>query len=515
MMRPATSLFAKILFWSFLNLILVAAVLAAFFAFQSQVNLHAIFGQQGSNRLRTTAMLMTHELNQLPQEGWADVLSRYAAIHRVDFNLVLEDGTRFSSVKEDLPEIVRQRVLDDLRHKPPPGPPPPPPELHPSQRLSESPIPSSVDLVRTENALGRSPSPQMKAFDQKPHLSMHTRHPTRYWSGVKIMLDPDALGRPSAAILLAASASFTGNGFFFDPLPWMVVAGAVLLISVLLWIPLVRSITRPLARMTRATEEIAKGRFDISIDERRNDEIGRLAKTINRMAARLSAFVTGQKRFLGDVAHELGSPIARIQFGLGALEQRIDDENRKRVLDVMADVDHMTELVNELLAFSRAEMNSATVKLKKIALLPVVQTAVKREDTPAAEIVIQIDPGIRVIASADLLTRALTNLLRNAIKYAEGTGPIQVCAEKRGAEIALEVRDNGPGVPEAYLHRLFEPFFRPEASRDRDLGGVGLGLAIVKTCIETCNGSVFATNLKPKGFSVTIALKYQERIHKT
>ena len=258
--------------------------------------------------------------------------------------------------------------------------------------------------------------------------------------------------------------------------------------------------------MTRATEEIAKGRFDVSIHEPRTDEIGRLAKAINHMTARLSAFVKGQKRFLGDVAHELGSPIARIQFGLGALEQRIGRENRQRVIDVMEDVDHMSKLVNELLAFSRAEMKSKTIKLESIDLLPVVQTAVKREISPAAEIVVRIKPGIRVVASSELLTRALANLLRNAVKYAAGTGPIDVTAQKRNGRVEIEVRDAGSGVPEDLIDQLFEPFFRPETSRDRDSGGVGLGLAIVKTCVETCKGTVSAANLKPKGFAVTITL---------
>jgi two-component system sensor histidine kinase CpxA len=308
------------------------------------------------------------------------------------------------------------------------------------------------------------------------------------------------------AMLLALSDSFTGNGFFFDPLPWLVVAAAVILLSVLLWFPMVRNITRPLARMTRATEEIAKGRLDVSIHEPRNDEIGRLAKAINHMTARLSAFVKGQKRFLGDVAHELGSPIARIQFGLGALEQRVGRESRQRVIDVMEDVDHMSKLVNELLAFSRAEMKSKTIKLESIDLLPVVQTAVKREVSPAAEIVVRIKPGIRVVASSELLTRALANLLRNAVKYAAGTGPIDVSAQKRNGRVEIEVRDAGSGVPEDLIDQLFEPFFRPETSRDRDSGGVGLGLAIVKTCVETCKGAVTAANIKPKGFAVTITL---------
>jgi two-component system sensor histidine kinase CpxA len=97
--------------------------------------------------------------------------------------------------------------------------------------------------------------------------------------------------------------------------------------------------------------------------------------------------------------------------------------------------------------------------------------------------------------------------LRNAVKYAGDVGPIHVSAEKRKDEVAIEVRDTGPGVSENLLDQLFEPFFRPEPSRNRDSGGVGLGLAIVKTCVETCQGTVSARNLKPKGFAVTIVLK--------
>ena len=259
--------------------------------------------------------------------------------------------------------------------------------------------------------------------------------------------------------------------------------------------------------MTRAAESIANGRFDITIDEPRADEIGRLAKTINHMTTRLSGYVTGQKRFLGDVAHELGSPIARIQFGLGALEQRVGKENRQRVLDVLEDVEHMSKLASELLAFSRADLKSDTVKLEPIYLLPVVQAAVKRESAIAADIRVTLDPRIQVVASAELLARAFANIVRNAVKYAVGAGPIAITAEKKKEWVAICVRDSGPGVPEEFLDQLFEPFFRPEASRDRDSGGVGLGLAIVKTCVEACQGTVTARNLKPSGFAVTITLK--------
>ncbi|MDD2389129.1 MAG: HAMP domain-containing sensor histidine kinase [Desulfobacterales bacterium] len=505
-MKPVSSLFAKILSWFFLNLILVIAALSLFFAFQPQVDLHAIFGKQGSNRLRTAGMLISHDLNQTLPANWPDILARHSQIHQVDFALILEDGSRFFSKDMQLPEEITARVTGALQRSPHPGRFPPPSLIDdPPRHLKQHKVDGDDEFLK--KITKKNPPLRAVELDQRPRLTMRTKHPTRYWTGIGIPVSPGPLRHPAPALLLAVSDSITGNGFFFDPLPWMIVAGTVILISVLFWIPMVKNITRPLTRMTRATEEIAKGRFDVAIHEPRGDEIGRLAKAINHMTSRLSDFVKGQKRFLGDVAHELGSPIARIQFGLGALEQRVQGDNRQRVVEVMEDVDHMSKLVNELLAFSRAEMKTRTILLESIDLLPVVQEAVKRENLPEVKIIANVDPEIRVVASAELLTRALANLIRNAVKYAGDAGAIYISAEKNKDEIAIEVRDTGPGVAEDLLDQLFEPFFRPEPSRDRNSGGVGLGLAIVKTCVETCQGTVSARNLKPKGFAVTITLK--------
>ncbi len=556
MIKPASSLFVKILCWFLLNLVLVMAALTVFFAFQPQVNLQAIFGQEGSNRLRTTGLLISYDLNQTSRTNWSEVLARHAAIHQVDFALVLEDGSRFSSIDMEFPEELIKRVRNGLSRKPPPrqGPPPrayracegrsagdeaqfislrgktvtgiceqerdrlvlrpnhsrsdsdnrrqgppPPGASDPQRRPANHAINDTRDLLK-KRSIGKRPLMHAGAVATGPHMMMRTRQPTRYWVGIRISQ------LPPPAMLLAVSDSVTGHGFFFDPLPWVVVATVVMLISMFFWIPMVRNITRPLARMTRATEKIAVGSFEVSIHESRTDEIGRLANAINHMTSRLSAFVNGQKRFLGDVAHELGSPIARIQFGLGALEQRVKGGNQKRVIDVMEDVDHLSKLVNELLAFSRADIKSNTVKLEKTDLLPIVQMAITRETTSSAEIISKIDPGIQVIASLELLTRAIANLVRNATKYAGGAGPIYISAEKGVDWVEIIVRDNGPGVPEDLLDQLFEPFFRPELSRNRDSGGVGLGLAIVKTCVEACKGTVSAANLQPNGFAVTITL---------
>jgi two-component system sensor histidine kinase CpxA len=307
-------------------------------------------------------------------------------------------------------------------------------------------------------------------------------------------------------VLLAVSDSITGNGFFFDPLPWMIVALLMVVLSLLLWVPLIRSITRPVTRMTRAAESIALGNFDVHMAEPRADEIGRLAGAINHMTSRLKGFVNGQKRFLGDIAHELTSPMARIQVGLGILEQKAGPESREQVADVMADVDHMSNLVGELLSFSRAGMNPEKMRLAATRLLPLVQQVVQREGGKHAQIHINIDKALSVLAVPELLSRALANIVRNAVVYAGDRGPIRIDAERVRDTATIRVTDPGPGVPEEFMAQLFEPFFRPEPSRDRDSGGVGLGLAIVKTCIDACKGSVSARNLKPGGFEVSVML---------
>jgi two-component system sensor histidine kinase CpxA len=331
-----------------------------------------------------------------------------------------------------------------------------------------------------------------------------TKSPVRYWYGIRV---PMGLGRnrpPVPAVLLAVSDSITGNGLFFDPMPWLILLVVVVTLSVLLWLPLVRGLTRPIARMTGATRQIARGRFDIRLPERRSDEIGELAHSINHMAERMDAHVRGQKRFLGDVAHELASPIARLQLSLGILENRMGAEDGESLRDLREEVEHMSYLVNELLAFTRAEAGSSKVAFDTVLLKPIVERVIQRENDGQAEIRMDVSDQIKVYADVHLLSRALANLVRNALRYAGSAGPMGVAAEVSGSRVHVEVWDSGPGVPEEDLPRLFEPFFRPELSRERSTGGVGLGLSIVRTCVETCKGSVSCRNLKPSGFSVTL-----------
>ena len=234
-----------------------------------------------------------------------------------------------------------------------------------------------------------------------------------------------------------------------------------------------------------------------------------LAEAINGMAARLDGLLKGQRRFLGDVAHELCAPLARLQMTLGIIEQRSDDRQRAYARTAIDKAGQIAGLVDQLLAFSRAAAGASTVKSQAVDVRLAAREAMGHESAEAegADVRVEVPEEMFVTADPDLLVRALGNLVRNAIRYGAGAGPIRVHAE-RGADdaVAVRVADSGPGVPEAELPKIFDAFYRVDTSRTRETGGVGLGLSIVKNCVEACGGTVTAHNRPAGGLEVTLRL---------
>jgi signal transduction histidine kinase len=479
-MKLRDTLFARILLWFFLSLVVLGVVVFAVFNLQFRLSPESPFSGYGQ-RVGPVGRLIVQELSGADYSEWDDVLERYSLAYGVQFLARDIEGQALAGGEEELPREVAEKI----------GRPP-----HAAgQRLGR----------RGGPGRERGGPPPRRDLRLDPPFTVRTDNPRRYWVGVPAMVR-DGRERPEPITILAVSASRTGGGLFFDPTPWLVGAVVIVLLSIVLWIPLVRSITRPIAQVTRATREIALGRFDVKLNEKRGDEIGQLSHSINEMAERLQKLLRGQKRFLGDVAHELASPIARLQLGLSILEQRLTGDNQERVQDVLDEARHMSNLVNELLSFSRAEINPKRVQLQSVSVAEVVRRVVERETTEGAAFEVEVPSALHAIADAELLVRAVGNLVRNSTEYA-GDAPIRIRAWAKGDQVVLEVRDHGPGVPEETLGDLFEPFFRPDTARERETGGVGLGLAIVKTCVQTCQGSVNAKNASPTGLLVTITLQ--------
>jgi two-component system sensor histidine kinase CpxA len=335
---------------------------------------------------------------------------------------------------------------------------------------------------------------------------MRTTNPRHYWLLVSAQPDNPEAGGPMHLLLVAEANSVTVGGLIMDlRFGWLLALGSALF-SIILWLPLLRGITRSIRQMTEATERISKGHFDVRVPARRHDELGVLAEAINRMGLRLDGLVKGQTRFLGDVAHELCSPLARLQMALGIIEQRADDHQKVYAALAIEKASQISQLVNELLTFSKASFGGPTVHIQPVPLSAAVAQAIDQEKTDTAKIESTVPANLTVSADPELLIRALSNLLRNAIRYGAGAGPIQISAAHIEELITITVADNGPGVPEEELPRIFDAFYRVDPSRNRQTGGSGLGLAIVRTCIESCNGTVTAEPRLPHGLAVQIQL---------
>ena len=479
---------AKIVLWSFLNLALLAALFYGLFRAQFHFGPDWLLSRSANDRIDTLSELIVSELTQKPDSQWVDTIKRFDTVYhdKVRFLIFGREGRQLAGETVSLPEEIRRRLMGRR------GPP---------RRDGARPPPEEMDGPPLRPPIGGPPDSPRKEV-------VHTDNPSQYWVIVRKGMQLPDEPHPVPVVLVAVSDTLGAGGLFFDPYPWISMGAAALVLSVLLWFPLVRGINRSIAQMTEATRLIASGRFDTRVNETRRDELGALGHSINQMASRLDGLVAGQKRFLGDVAHELCSPLAKLRVSLGILDQRVDHDQQSYVAKAEAEAAHMATLVNELLSFSKASLNAPSVQLRPINVREVIEKAVQREtsDADGAQVRLEAPTQLMAVADAELLARAVGNLVRNAVRYAGFAGSITVSADKDGNAVRIIVADCGPGVPAADLPRLFDPFYRVDDSRDRATGGVGLGLAIVKTCIEACGGTVTCHNREPSGLEVAIRL---------
>ena len=493
-MKLRFPLYAKILTWFFLNLLLLGAVFYGFFGSKLHVGFNSLLAGAAEDRIEGLVRLIENELKDAPRSSWDAILEKFGAAYQgVEFYIFRPDGKQIAGAPLTLPAEMKMRLAT---MRPPLAFPPPENPLRFLRQQQQR-----ANLVQP---LRLEPNPPRS----HPKFMGRTENPVRYWVGIRLFpmkrtILPMAV---ESEVLFAVSNTLSGGGLFFDVTSLVIIAFGALALSMLFWFPLVHGITRSISQITRATEQVAEGNFEIRVDAERRDELGRLGQGVNAMAERLSGFVHGQKRFLGDAAHELSSPLARIEVALSILETRADTALQTRIADVREEAQEMGNLVNEILAFSKASLRGNEIRLEPVPVAELVQRVAARETHGASTVQVEIAGGLYAMAAPGLLSRAVANLIRNALRYAGGENLIVVSAESQDRQIVLKVTDSGPGVPEEDLQRIFDPFFRLDSSRSRDTGGFGLGLSIVKTCIQACGGSVMARNVKPTGLQVEISL---------
>ncbi|MBL9199177.1 MAG: HAMP domain-containing histidine kinase [Opitutaceae bacterium] len=526
-MKVSYPLSLKVSLWLMLNLLLLAALGIGFFVVRGGLGWGALIAGRPGDRAQALFNGIAGEASAAASDMRSAVLHRFGETYGAEFGIFGLDESQVAGAPMALPPEVRERMEfrgagwaffggprgggpgarrgpegefePKRKREPGDGPPPEPPEKGrfgpegPRRGGEGGPAPGFGGPPPPDRITGR--------------FVVRGGTPAGYWVGMRVpFVQPERGSRPMPAKLVARVGSLWGLLNLLGLQSLLLGAGGVLALSVLFWLPLVRSITHSLGQLTAATEKIAEGRFDTRVAAHRRDEIGQLGESVNRMAAQLDAHMNGQKRFLGDVAHELCSPLARLQMATGILAEQAPKNLSDTVADVRDEVQQMSTLVNELLAFTKSGLQAREVTLAPTLLESLARAAIHREGGDG-KITLDVPADLAAHADGDMLGRAVGNLVRNALRYAGAAGPIAVRAARDGDRISLAVEDSGPGVPAADLGRLGEPFFRPELARTREGGGVGLGLAIVRNSVAACGGEVRFSNREPQGFRAEIRLR--------
>lgn len=302
-------------------------------------------------------------------------------------------------------------------------------------------------------------------------------------------------------------------------LNWRALALRLLVVSLiggLLCYGLARYLTTPISKLRETTQEFARGNLAARVSARlikRRDETAQLGRDFNQMAERLQSTLAAQHRLLGDISHELRSPLARMSVALELARKRAAPEAKGALDRIEREAETLNEMIGHLLKLTRLETGADGLKRTEVDLAQLVREVADDADFEARSRnrsvhVVSCDECV-ASGTEELLRSAVENVVRNAVRYTtEGTQVEVSLRSRNGAEntAVISVRDHGHGVPEEAMEKIFHPFYRTEDARDRESGGSGLGLAITARAVRLHGGSVQAANASGGGLEVTISL---------
>ena len=292
---------------------------------------------------------------------------------------------------------------------------------------------------------------------------------------------------------------------------WVITSVVTLLSAAIAYFVSGRAL-KPLKQLSRQTEKINQDSIaSLRLDEDTVQEFQQLSQSVNHMLDRLAQSFDLQRQFAGNAAHELRTPLAILQTKLELFAEEhpaMDAETAGLVSSLREQLDRLTALVRTLLEMSNLQSVSRT---DQIALAPLVEE-ILTDLTPLAQknnIALQQDCAeLGMVGSDALIYRLVFNLVENGIKYNRPGGAVRVTLRQEKQASVLRVADTGPGIPADCRDSIFQPFFRVDKSRSREMGGVGLGLALVREIAVLHGGSVTVERSSENGttFAVTLPL---------
>jgi two-component system, OmpR family, sensor histidine kinase BaeS len=333
----------------------------------------------------------------------------------------------------------------------------------------------------------------------------------------------------AAAPILAADGSEAGLVYLATPLPpgglpasLLLQLTGVLLIAILLaalaGMLLSRRIARPIEAIARAADAVASGDLEQQVPA--NSYIGELdslGQAFNAMTAGLRQSEQAKNAFIADVTHELRTPLTVIKGTIETLEDGALDDTAGRgplLASMQRETDRLIRLVNDLLLLARADAGALKLDLQSLDVEELARSRCEVLTRLAAprrvELLVSAAEGCRARGDADRLAQVFDNLLDNAIRHTSEASTVTVNIQKEGNEIRCAVSDHGKGIPAGHLPFIFERFYRADASRNRQTGGIGLGLAIVRALVLAQGGRVGAESVEGEGTTITFWLTVSE-----
>lgn len=271
------------------------------------------------------------------------------------------------------------------------------------------------------------------------------------------------------------------------------------------------NMTRPIRQLREGFDKVSRGDLSVRLFpsmKRRYDELSIVAKDFDAMVERIDVLVKAREALLHDISHELRTPLARVQLAVGLARQ--SELNIPQSLDrIDLETERLDKMIGELLTLSRAEHEGIDIDqyFDFIALLDAILVDVRYEgQQPEVDVVAHYDSlkSVTVRGNAELIRRAIENVLRNALRYSSQGQAIVVNLEVDRDTLLLNICDSGPGVAEEKISSIFDPFVRLQSPYSGK--GYGLGLAIVRKVITAHHGQVSATNRQEGGLNIAIRL---------